>query len=32
MAYDVTVVREISKSRTEVFNALMDFGGGKPPS
>ena len=29
MAYDVTVEKEISKSRAEVFNALMDFGGVK---
>ena len=29
MAYDVTVEKEITKSRAEVFNALMDFGGVK---
>ena len=29
MAYDVTVEKEINKSRAEVFNALMDFGGVK---
>ena len=27
MAYEVTVEKEIAKSRPEVFSALMDFGG-----
>ena len=27
MAYDVTVEREISKARSEIFATLMDFGG-----